>query len=245
MNDRELPFEEKINELRPLIVGLIQTQQDAKVDSIFDSLLFNYGEESSLRKFHVEYLRSKGDTIGMIDEFRVLIAGDPKDEQNWYQLMELLWNDATKADMLDLAIAAEAQFKNLQWGFYHVIGLMMNEKEAVAANYIDTLMEKFPNGDKQIRAQLYNFQGDYYAGIDSLAKAIAIYDASLALVADNAMVLNNYAYFLARANNDLRKAERMASKAIELDPTNANCLDTYAWVFFMRGWRTTLVLHRR
>ena len=120
MTDRELPFEEKINELRPLMVGLIQTQQDQKVDSIFDDLLFSYGEEPSLRKFHVEYLRSKGDTLGMIEEYKVLLAGDPNDESNWMQLMQLLWTRETYTELLELTKNADAQFKNLEWGYFQI-----------------------------------------------------------------------------------------------------------------------------
>ena len=34
---------------------------------------------------------------------------------------------------------------------------------------------------------------------------------------------------------ELRKADKMMARAIELEPNNVNLLDTYAWVFFMRG----------
>ena len=36
-------------------------------------------------------------------------------------------------------------------------------------------------------------------------------------------------------NPDLKKAEKMAAKALELDPESIYILDTYAWILFLQG----------
>jgi Tfp pilus assembly protein PilF len=51
----------------------------------------------------------------------------------------------------------------------------------------------------------------------------------------NAVVLNNYAYYLSLRNTSLEKAEAMAKKANELSPDQASFQDTYGWVLYMRG----------
>jgi Tfp pilus assembly protein PilF len=48
-------------------------------------------------------------------------------------------------------------------------------------------------------------------------------------------VLNNYAYYLSLKGADLDKAEKMAKKAVTLEPGNASFEDTYGWVLFMQG----------
>lgn len=47
--------------------------------------------------------------------------------------------------------------------------------------------------------------------------------------------MNNYAYYLSEMEIQLDKAEEMISNVIQLEPSNATYLDTYAWVLFKRG----------
>ena len=61
------------------------------------------------------------------------------------------------------------------------------------------------------------------------------YDKALALWADNAMVLNNYAYFLSEQGSDLERALVMSSRAIVLEQNNSTYLDTHAWVLYGLG----------
>ena len=61
------------------------------------------------------------------------------------------------------------------------------------------------------------------------------YDRSLRYFADNVMVLNNYAYFLTIAGQNLDKAFAMASRVMELESGNSTYIDTYAWVLYKLG----------
>ncbi len=66
-------------------------------------------------------------------------------------------------------------------------------------------------------------------------KCFKAYEKALALYADNAMVLNNYAYFLSVKGLELERAHSMSERAIELESNNATYLDTYAWILYKRG----------
>jgi Tfp pilus assembly protein PilF len=61
-----------------------------------------------------------------------------------------------------------------------------------------------------------------------------VYDAALVYNPENALVLNNYAYFLAINGGDLDKADKMSYTSIRLDPDNPTYLDTYAWILFKK-----------
>ena len=61
------------------------------------------------------------------------------------------------------------------------------------------------------------------------------YDRSLALRYDNAMVLNNYAYFLSLEERDLERALTMSSRVVALTDNNPPYLDTHGWVLFKLG----------
>lgn len=75
-------------------------------------------------------------------------------------------------------------------------------------------------------------KGSFRSAMKQCYKA---YDKSLRYDPDNAMVLNNYAYFLSLEERDLEKALTMASRATALTDNNPTYLDTHAWVLFKLG----------
>ena len=66
---------------------------------------------------------------------------------------------------------------------------------------------------------------------DSICDA---YENSLFLFPDNALSLNNYAFFLCEHGGDLEKAREMSRKSISYNESSTN-LDTYAWILFRMG----------
>ncbi len=66
-------------------------------------------------------------------------------------------------------------------------------------------------------------------------EAYLTYDKVLLQDPDNAHVLNNYSYFLAERKVQLDKAKAMAARALELNPEDANTLDTYGFVLYQSG----------
>ncbi len=86
--------------------------------------------------------------------------------------------------------------------------------------------------DNDLLAQFYMYQGDALHGMKKDQDAFAAYDRSISMKNDNAYVLNNYAYYLSLEGNELDKAEKMAKKAVSLDPENDSFQDTYGWVLF-------------
>ncbi|MFI3282875.1 MAG: hypothetical protein SNG10_05025 [Rikenellaceae bacterium] len=61
------------------------------------------------------------------------------------------------------------------------------------------------------------------------------YDNALKYSPDNAMVLNNYAYFVCEYGGDLNKALDMAERATALFEGNPTFIDTYAWILYRLG----------
>lgn len=89
--------------------------------------------------------------------------------------------------------------------------------------------------DDADRSLLLGLIGDIYHEVGEDKRAFRYYKRALALNPENALVLNNYAYFLSLLGKDLNRALVMAEKAIELKPNEATFLDTYAWVLHRMG----------
>ncbi len=89
--------------------------------------------------------------------------------------------------------------------------------------------------DDVLRSSILGSIGDVCHSDNNNAKAYKYYEKALRYDDENALVLNNYAYFLALDSTNLERAENMAAKAILLEPRNSSYLDTYAWILFVRG----------
>ena len=64
--------------------------------------------------------------------------------------------------------------------------------------------------------------------------AFANYEKALEANPKNVMVMKNYAYYLSLEKKDLKRAERMSAKTVELEPKNSTYLDTYAWILYQQ-----------
>lgn len=92
-------------------------------------------------------------------------------------------------------------------------------------------------------SDLYQMAGDalYAAKPPRLQETYKAYDNSLKINADNAMTLNNYAYFI--ITNDkpepgserFEQAKSMSKKSLDINPKPSSSYDTYAWILFKGG----------
>ncbi len=81
----------------------------------------------------------------------------------------------------------------------------------------------------------YILLGDSYNAIKKYNKSDENYELALKVNPDNPYVLNNFAYYLSLRKDKLERAEKMAKRAVELEPNQYNYQDTYGWVLFQAG----------
>ena len=124
--------------------------------------------------------------------------------------------------------------------FYFYLGLayFQLEEKQKALDVFRGGLERVENADNdtklQIRVNTYAIMGDIYHQLGQDDKAFQAYDSCLVYKKNDAMVLNNYAYYLSLKKKDLQRAEEMSRLSNELEPDNATYLDTYAWVLFQQ-----------
>lgn len=76
--------------------------------------------------------------------------------------------------------------------------------------------------------------GDAYNGLKDYVKSDQAFEAALAHSPNDALVLNNYSYYLALRKEHLEKAEKMSARVVRDYPDNSTYLDTHAWVLYVR-----------
>ena len=78
-------------------------------------------------------------------------------------------------------------------------------------------------------------RADTYYRMKNYDMAFKTFEEALKVNSDDMTVVNNYAYYLAEQDKNLKEAERMARMVIEKEKGNNTYLDTYAWVLYKRG----------
>ena len=89
--------------------------------------------------------------------------------------------------------------------------------------------------DKKLLADFDSYLGNLYHSVGEVEKSFDAYERVLRVEPDNALVLNNFAYYLSLRKERLDEAKTMAQHAVELEPDNYTYLDTYAWVLYELG----------
>lgn len=88
------------------------------------------------------------------------------------------------------------------------------------------------SADSSEVSDIYALLGDILHENGRNEEAFQNFERALEYNPDNALCLNNYAYFLALTGKKLDKAERMSRHCIELETDNATYFDTYAWILY-------------
>lgn len=89
--------------------------------------------------------------------------------------------------------------------------------------------------DEEMLLQSLSLRADVYYRMKNFEKAFETFEQALAKKKDDLILLNNYAYYLAEKDLNLKDAEKMAERVTEMEPGNNTFLDTYAWVLYKRG----------
>jgi predicted Zn-dependent protease len=95
--------------------------------------------------------------------------------------------------------------------------------------------EILAEGNKDFLVQVLTMRADVYYRMKDYLKAFETFEKALKTDSQDLTIINNYAYYLAEQNTNLKEAEEMAKRVIEKEKGNTTFLDTYGWVLYKRG----------
>lgn len=152
----------------------------------------------------------------------LILYADLKDYRKMYDLASVYSRENNRSLLGKIYYAISA----MELGEYEVADTELKKASILAGN------------NDEIRVQVLSMTGDLKYRTKDLDGAYAVYEEALSLSPDDPLLLNNYAYFLAEGNRDLKKALKMAEKVMETEGTNPTYMDTYAWVLYkMKKYR--------
>ena len=121
--------------------------------------------------------------------------------------------------------------------FYYYLGIAYFQLDSTRLA-IDAFRKGFnhvaDDTNLQLITNMYALMGDTYHKMGDMRHAFESYDSCLVYRPDEALVLNNYAYYLSLLRQQLDKAEDMSRRSLEQEPDNPTYIDTYAWILFQQ-----------
>lgn len=234
--NEKIDVDSKIKMITGYITTLIQRNDNvSQVYNLFDTLIEQHPQEAEFRRLYADFLILQKQNKRAEEQLQVVVDLDPIEAESWLRLMGLALSDSSFQKMIGWGERAmEYLPDNLEVILYTgtAYGQVKQYDKAIAI--LQKGIEKTPVSNLRVLSNFYGQTGDIYHQSGRKAEAYAAYDKALEYNSRNAVVLNNYSYFLSLDKEDLSKAERMSRLAIEMDP-NSTYLDTYAWVFFQQG----------
>jgi tetratricopeptide (TPR) repeat protein len=119
---------------------------------------------------------------------------------------------------------------------YFLSGLAKNQLKAYA-KAIEVLRSGvfYVGANRELEANFYATLGDAYNELGRFEESDESYGKTLKIQPENALVLNNWSYYLSLRKSKLEQAEEMIKRAVKIEPKNPSYLDTYAWVMYQQG----------
>lgn len=88
---------------------------------------------------------------------------------------------------------------------------------------------------KRDKAQFQGYIGDAYHNMGEHEKSDEQYEKVLITDPNNALIMNNYAYYLSVRGENLERAAELSLKSLALFPGNPSYMDTYGWILYKQG----------
>lgn len=254
----DIELQDKLGILGDYLQKLLDDEGDkTRGDHLFSVLRSQYPHEPDVLDMAARYAGAKGEYDIARETIGYAIDMDPTNERYWLMLLSFeLTENRYKEAVNDYLKAREhvepsLRLKNL----YAASASMLEDMDEAEKILNDLLKETDQRLDRTTSTQedrqnvrksldydglewvssLYCMLGDLYYKRGDLEKGFEEYENSLYFLNDNALTLNNYAYFLSEADRDLEKAKKMSRRALDLVENNPTYLDTYAWILYKLG----------
>lgn len=220
--------------IRPTLSGYVQLEDTTNIASILNILNAIYPNESPVIELQADVYKALKDTTNWRSTLYNLQKIRNNDKLLDFQLVTLAESLFDNKEIYRLTKEGYEKYGDDTWAYYYIISLAKNEMTDSLISESNRLLPLISTSN--IKSRVYQMVGDIYSSQNQDSLAMQMYDSCLVYDPNNSGALNNVAYNITKQPNpDLKKAEKMAAKALELDPESIYILDTYAWILFLQG----------
>ena len=220
--------------IRSTLSGYVQLEDTTNITSILNTLNTIYPNESPVIELQADVYKALKDTTNWRSALYDLQKIRNNDKVLDFQLVTLAESLFDNKEIYRLTKEGYDKYGDDTWAYYYIISLAKNEMTDSLISESNRLLPLISTSN--IKSRVYQMVGDIYSSQNQDSLAMQMYDSCLVYDPNNSGALNNVAYNITKQPNpDLKKAEKMAAKALEIEPESIYILDTYAWILFLQG----------
>jgi tetratricopeptide (TPR) repeat protein len=237
LKNDHLDVDTKMNILSQYVEKMVQdTAKFDETESLFKLLVDRYPLEEQVHSYYAEFLQFRKRNVEAVSELETMLNINPKNEQTWLRLIQIGISEQNFDQVLTVTKRAiDVLPKTPAWYFYRGIAQYQKTEYPEALKTYKTGLPLVKPEQNTLKSDFYAQIADIYYKLEQKDSAFANYNFSLSANPQNIMVMNNYAYYLSLEKSELKKAEKMSAKTVELEPKNSTYLDTYAWILYQEG----------
>lgn len=222
--------------LRMLVQENLQTQGDsAKLLSLFDKVLAFAQSDAELMELYARYMVTCGVSKDrIIPVLNRMLELNPENELARNQLLTYAIESEDENAVVRVCKPA-VDYSAANPIYYYFLGVAYYQQDSLelSLSVFQKALQRITKDDSMnLLPNIYSIFGDIYHSLGDNERAYEAFDSCLIYRPEDAMVLNNYAYYLSLDKKDLERAEEMSAKSLEIEPGNPTYLDTYAWILF-------------
>ncbi len=255
----EMPVEEKIKRFGIFTSdNRFYREYYPQVNTLASTLAIRYPKDPRIVELYGRHLINSGELEQALTLYKLHLTDTPPQE-TYYRWVIDIESYLQRPDSVDRYVSEALQLFPEQADFHIAAGNIHSyagRHDEAARVYRQSL--RYADNDS-LRGAIWGLVGDaHHQRAEAVLKAAKksrtteksrvraaarkamkncydAYERSLRYHGDNALVLNNYAYFLSLDGVQLDRALAMAQRAVELTGNNPTYLDTQAWVLFRSG----------
>lgn len=227
----------------------------ARAEKLLATLRDRYPHEPEVLKLNAEYLFSESRYDEAIETMGYATELSPDNSEIWGALL-MMCGYSSRFDRLkdyytrSLAYVSPSQDSRM---LYALACANTGESDKAIDVYTALLDDLLPGVDAEAPftdtrlagmlptetagriGNLFTFIGDARHAAGQNAEAWQAYENALVFNPNDAMTMNNYAYFLALEGADLEKAATLSHRSLQINSTSPTFMDTYAWILYLQG----------
>lgn len=201
---------------------------------LLDLLVTAHPKDAKAFAMKADFLLRDGKLKESRDAFYRTVALDSSRFMIWSQLVNVSYELRDYEAMAADSKRALELFPN-QGMLYLLNGLANNSlKNYKEATDILSQGELFTRSDTYMNVQLLSVLADAHNNLKEYKESDEAFEKAIKKDPNNALILNNYSYFLSLRAEKLDRAEEMSKKSNILQPREASFQDTYAWILYQQ-----------
>ncbi len=232
----QLPIEEKVQ----ILMSVAGSNGDgaenrALANELAEEVANSNPEDYRALLLYAEILEGAGEKEKALEYYQQALKLNSSDLNLWSRTFILLEQLRDYKGLDATAKEALEYFPNRPM-VYYFRGIALNRtKDLEKSSKVLKQGILIGSDNKDLLAEMYALMGDNYNTLKKFDKSDSAFDQSLELSPDNALVLNNYSYYLSLREESLERAEELSLRSNELSPGNASFEDTYGWIKYKLG----------